>query len=215
METNTMTLIAATGWRLIQLVLDRSYSMHSIKTQTEQGARVFLADQRNVPGRTTVSLTQFDHEVEPLFTNRDLSQVPAITLKPCGQTALLDAMGQTITRARHFVRGLPKPYRPDEIITVVLTDGLENASRTFNQDTVHDMIGELQSKKRVWKFVLLGANDAVHTLAHNLGIDSDTAIQYDHDLSEAALSSAGQMIARGSRTGHYGFTDEERRQTRH
>ncbi|WP_327581637.1 hypothetical protein OHA25_37445 [Nonomuraea sp. NBC_00507] len=69
-----MTSIAPTErWRLIQLLLDRSYSMHSIKTQTEQGARAFLVEQRNVPGRTTVSLTQFDHEVEPLFTNRDLS----------------------------------------------------------------------------------------------------------------------------------------------
>lgn len=124
-------------------------------------------------------------------------------------------MGQTITQARHFVRGLPKPYRPDEIITVMLTDGLENASRTFNQRTVRELISELQGKKRLWKFVLLGANNAIHALAEHLGIDSDTAIQYDHDLSEAALTSAGQMIARGTETGTYGFTDEERTKTRH
>ncbi|PZG08922.1 vWA domain-containing protein [Nonomuraea aridisoli] len=203
------------GWRHIELVIDRSLSMHSIKTATEQGVRAFLAEQHRTVGRTTVSLTQFDDEVELVYAHCDLAKVPEFTLTPHGNTALLDAIGHTITRTRRFVRGRPKTDRPDEIITVILTDGYENASQAFDLPSVRELISEQRGKRRVWTFVLLGANEAVHTLARRLGIDAGTAIQYDHDLSEAALSTAGQMVSRAGETGTYGFTDDERRTTRH
>ncbi|MEV0237830.1 vWA domain-containing protein [Nonomuraea sp. NPDC050786] len=211
-----MTSITPTErWRHIELVLDRSSSMHPIKAQTEAGVRAFLAEQRQVGGRTTVSLTLFNHSVELQLANCDLGQVPEITLEPRGRTALLDAIGETIARARRFVRGRSRAERPDEIIVVILTDGHENASVSFTHDMVREMIAEQRSKKRSWQFVLLGADEAVHALARILGIDADAAIQYDHDLSEGVLSAAGRMIRRGTESGRYGFTDQERRVTRH
>ncbi|HEX4815362.1 MAG TPA: vWA domain-containing protein [Nonomuraea sp.] len=202
-------------WRHIELILDRSISMHAIKDQTEDGIRAFLSDQRQVDGRTTVSLTQFDDEPELVFANCDLANVPEIRLEPRGNTAMLDAIGQTITRTRRFVRGRPKPRRPDEIIIVILTDGHENASHAFDSPTVRAMIGELRGKKRSWQFVFMGATTGVEAFAWRLGIAPSSVVRFDHDLSEAALTAASHMIRRGSESGLYRFTDEERRATRH
>jgi Mg-chelatase subunit ChlD len=210
-----LTSITPAGWRHIELLVDRSASMHPIKAATERGLRAFLTEQSHTDGRVTVTLTQFDHETELLFANRELTQVPEFTLTPRGDTALLDAIGNTIDQARRFVRSMPRAYRPEEIITVVLTDGEENASQVFNEDSLRARIEEQRNKKRPWRFVLLGPDETVHALARRIGIDAETAIQYDHDLSEAVLASAGQMVSRGSQSGHYGFTEAERRATRH
>ncbi|MEV5554962.1 vWA domain-containing protein [Nonomuraea wenchangensis] len=202
-------------WRHIELVIDRSDSMSAIRTQTEAGVHAFLAEQRQVPGRTTVSLTMFAHDVELMFANHELAQVPEIRLAPRGQTALLDAIGQTLTQARRFVRGRPRPERPDEIIVVVVTDGYDNASRRFTSDEVRALIHHLHGKKRTWQVVLVGATAGVELLAESLGVPVSAAIRYDHALSETALTVAGQMLRRASETGRLGFTEDERAATRH
>lgn len=46
----------------VEFVLDRSGSMHSIKTDIEGGFDAFIADQTTQPGRCTASLAQFDNE---------------------------------------------------------------------------------------------------------------------------------------------------------
>ncbi|MEU6719759.1 vWA domain-containing protein [Nonomuraea sp. NPDC046802] len=214
-KESTLTSIALSGWRHIELVVDRSASMVPIKAATERGLRAFLAEQSHSDGLITVSLTQFDHEVELLYANCKLTQVPDFTLTPRGDTALLDAIGHTIARTRRFVRSVPKAYRPEEIITVVLTDGQENDSRAFDESSVRALIDEQRSKKRPWRFILLGADETIHALARRLSIDAQTVIQYDHDRSEAVLASASQMISRATRSGDYSFTEAERTATRH
>ncbi|MFF8346230.1 hypothetical protein ACF049_07745 [Cellulosimicrobium funkei] len=47
----------------LAMLLDRSGSMQSIKQATEQGFDLFLAEQREAPGRCTVTLAQFDYEL--------------------------------------------------------------------------------------------------------------------------------------------------------
>lgn len=210
-----MTDDPAARWRHIEIVLDRSGSMHPIAAQTEAGLRGFLEAQAEVPGRTTVSLYQFDHVGELVFSNVELADVPDVRLQPRGATALFDAIGDTIERARNLVLALPKPERPDEIITVILTDGAENSSHRYDAPRLRASIENLQAKKRKWVFVLLGAGFYVTRLASMLGIPQETTIHYDHDLSETALSTAGEMVRRGSRSGLYGFTDEDRTATRH
>ncbi|WP_188197370.1 hypothetical protein [Nonomuraea sp. SYSU D8015] len=45
--------------------------------------------------------------------------MPPIQLRPRSATALYDAIGDTIERARSQVLALPKWQHPDEIITVM------------------------------------------------------------------------------------------------
>ncbi|WP_188197372.1 hypothetical protein [Nonomuraea sp. SYSU D8015] len=99
--------------------------------------------------------------------------------------------------------------------TVILSDGMDNASQRYSPERLRPWIESLQAKKRKWVFVLLGAGSYVTKVADTLGIRQETTIHYDHDLSQAALSTAGEMVDRGSRTGRYGFTDQDRTATRH
>ena len=63
---------------------------------------------------------------------------------------------------------------------VITTDGMENASRRYDSETVKKMI-ERQKEKYGWEFLFLGANiDAVETAKH-FGIGADRAVNYHSD----------------------------------
>lgn len=148
----------------ITVVLDRSGSMASVRTDTIGGFNTFVSAQRGEPGRCLLSLVQFDDEYEPLYTGTDIQAVPLLSLDtfvPRGMTALLDAIGRTIIATGKRLKALPEAQRPDKVIFVIQTDGQENASREFTQPKIAEMIAH-QKAKYQWDFVFLGANqDAI------------------------------------------------------
>ena len=63
---------------------------------------------------------------------------------------------------------------------VIITDGMENASRFYRSERVKQMI-ERQKERYGWEFLFLGANiDAVET-AGRFGIGADRAVNYHSD----------------------------------
>lgn len=198
--------------RLIAVVLDRSGSMQSVKADTEGGLRAFLAEQADAPGDTTVSLYQFDTEYEPVYENKALADVPEFMLAPRGGTALLDAVGRTISGVGAQLVALPEDERPGEVIVVILTDGEENSSREFTGTTVKKMINEQQDVYG-WKFVFLGADQDAFAAAGGMGIRAATTLSYASANTTDSMTKAGRMVARGTASGLYAFTDDERDQT--
>ena len=94
--------------------------------------------------------------------------------------ALLDAIGGAI----HHIGNIHKYAReedvPEHTLFVITTDGMENASRRYDSETVKKMI-EWQKAKYGWEFLFLGANiDAVET-ASRFGIGADRAVNYHSD----------------------------------
>jgi hypothetical protein len=97
-----------------------------------------------------------------------------------GCTALLDALGDAI---RHIVQ-IHRYARPEDVPArttfVIMTDGMENASRRYNSAEVKRMI-EHEKEKYGWEFLFLAANiDAVET-AGRMGIRADRAVNYNAD----------------------------------
>ena len=84
----------------IYLLLDRSGSMQSIKTDTEGGFAAFVEEQKRTPGECRVTLAQFDNHYDVVYADRPIADVPALDLQPRGSTALLDAMGKLDHRRR-------------------------------------------------------------------------------------------------------------------
>jgi hypothetical protein len=195
--------------RLIVVVLDRSGSMQSVKTDTEGGLRAFLDAQKEAPGETLVTLRQFDHKHDTVFENVPLGDVPAFELVPRGMTALHDAVGSTINAVGEHLASMDEGDRPGEVIVVILTDGQENASQEFTSNQVKQMITEQQDKWN-WVFVFLGADQDAVAAGGRLGVRAETAMAYGSAHTSEAMTSAGRAVARGSRTGDYGFTDDER-----
>jgi len=198
--------------RLITVLLDRSGSMHAVKADTEGGLRAFLEEQRNAPGRTLVTLRQFDSVHETVFSAVPLEEVPEFELRPRGTTALLDAIGSTLASVDEYLAGQPEQDRPGEVVVVILTDGYENSSKEWTLPAVKDAI--TQRRKAGWQILFLGADqDAIH-VATQMGITADTALSYSSDRTLDSLTLAGQAVARGTRTGDYSFTDAERTQAK-
>ena len=82
---------------LIAVLLDRSGSMSSIKTDTEGGFAAFIDKQRGLDRDVRVTLAQFDTEYDVVYTERALAEVPPLVLDPRGATALYDAVGRLVS----------------------------------------------------------------------------------------------------------------------
>lgn len=199
----------------VQLVLDRSGSIRKILSDMQGGLQTFIEDQKKVPGRCTLRISQFDNEYEVVHGSRPISEVEVPSIHPRGWTALLDAWGRALTEFGEELAALPEDQRPSKVIFVVMTDGLENASKEWTYDQVHAATTE-QREKWGWEFLFLGANmDAVKEGA-KLGVPSANSITYDTD-SKGVASSYGAVSASVTRTrggGSGGFTQAEREAAR-
>ena len=171
-------------------ILDRSGSMAGLEADTIGGYNAMLEKQRAVPGEARVTTVLFDNQYELLHDRIDLRAVAPITEKEYfvrGSTALLDAVGSTIEKIGNAQKRTAKPYRADKVIFIIITDGMENASHTFDYTKVKAMV-ECQKQEFGWEFIFLGANiDAVETAGH-FGIDADRAVNYHSDSEGTALN---------------------------
>ena len=116
---------------LIAVLLDRSGSMSSIKTDTEGGFAAFIDQQRGLNRDVRVTLAQFDTEYDVVYADRPLADVPPLALEPRGATALYDAIGRLVSDVGAELAAQPEEERPGAVIVVVLTDGHENSSREW------------------------------------------------------------------------------------
>lgn len=164
-------------------ILDRSGSMRGLETDTIGGFNAMLDKQRQEDGEANITTVLFDNEYQKLHDRFPLKQVSDITSRDYyvrGCTALLDAMGRTIHEMALIQKHLPDSEKAEKVIFVIITDGLENASREYSRARVRDMI-EHEKEKYGWEFMFLGANmDAVKE-AGSLGISADRSVTFEND----------------------------------
>lgn len=166
----------------IEFVLDRSGSMASIKGDIEGGFDTFVGGQRSQPGRCTVSLAQFDDHYEVVYTDLPVADVPALALQPRGSTAMLDAIGRSMTTLGQRLAALPEDARPGTVIVAIVTDGMENASREWTRPAIKALI-EQQSRDYSWQFLYLGADQDAVEVGTGMGIPADRALTYSRGSS--------------------------------
>lgn len=152
----------------IAYVLDRSGSMQPMQEAAVSAFNDFLAVQLDVPGDANLTLVQFDDAYEIHVAGLPLQEVPqltAATYEPRGSTALLDAIGKTITDLDRRLGDQPEQTRPGKVIVAIFTDGHENASREFTASQISDLIRS-HRESQGWEFLFLAANqDAIATAA--------------------------------------------------
>lgn len=182
----------------ISVVLDRSGSMESVRTDTIGGFNAFLKTQKEAPGEATLTLAQFDDQYEIVHNGKNIQDVPNLTAEtfvPRGMTALLDAIGRTVNATGARLSALTEDQRPGKVIFVILTDGQENKSSEFTKEKINEMIKH-QKEAYQWDFVFLGANqDAIHA-GTSLGINAGNAMTYAANVkgTEAAFASLGATM---------------------
>jgi hypothetical protein len=162
------------GSILINFVLDKSGSMDAVRAATIDGFNEFLKVQRNHGGRAALTLTMFDTEFYEVCRGVPLREVPemdAANYRPSGCTALYDAVARSIRIADDYLGKVKR--RPEQVLFVIMIDGLENASREFTQRQVFEMIQDRE--QRGYEFVYLGANQDAYAEAQTVGVTSDKA----------------------------------------
>lgn len=171
----------------IIIIQDRSGSMQSIKKDSEGGINSFLEGQKEVPGECYVTMVQFDNQYDELYQTRPLNMVENYTLEPRGMTALLDAIGTTVTNVGNRFAALPEDQRPGKVAVIINTDGFENASRKFNKHQINDMISRQRDVYK-WEFIFLGANQDAIATGQDLGISRANSMTYSPTAGGVAAS---------------------------
>lgn len=177
-------------------ILDRSGSMRGLESDTVGGYNALLDKQRKEDGEAIVTTVLFDDGYELLHDRIPLTGIADITTKEYyvrGCTALLDAVGRTITKVENAQAHTLESQRPEKTLFVITTDGLENASKEFRLDAVKAMIDRCREKG--WEFLFLGANmDAVKT-AGAMGIAPERSVNYHADAAGTAATFASVACA--------------------
>jgi hypothetical protein len=118
----------------VTLILDETGSMQSCKGAAIAGVNEYLKTLRQMSEPVCFTLTLFNSgKLEVRHGNVPVSQVADLTeqtYQPSQSTPLYDAIGLTLTAAGHEAQPGSKK------LCVILTDGLENASREYTRDGI-------------------------------------------------------------------------------
>ena len=170
-------------------ILDRSGSMSGMESDTIGGFNSMIEKQKQLKGDCYVTTILFNSAVDLIHDRCSLAEIAPMTGQDYfvgGSTALLDAVGSAI----HHVSQIHKYVRttdvPEMTTFVIMTDGMENASRKYTYNQVKQMIK--QKKEIGWEFLFLAADiDAVETAGH-IGIDPNRAVDYLKDSKGTELA---------------------------
>lgn len=160
----------------VLLIVDKSGSMMDIKDDAEGGIASFLDEQRNLRNANdekidvTLSLADFNHDFNWWVRNISLDKVSRYVLRPSGTTALLDAIGRGISEDVDY-RGLSSVPTSGRTVCVIVTDGVENASREWTDAGVKKLIKE-QRENHGWEFVFLAKDIETIEMGRNIGLQT-------------------------------------------
>lgn len=213
----------------VTILLDRSGSMETIKSATEEGLNGFITEQRKLPGKCLLSAVLFDSYVvspsrpyfvdsssiafapptEWLFEAVPIKDAKGIRLNPRGSTPLFDAVGDVIERTGKRLAASCEGCRPDRVVIAIVTDGQENASIKYNLAQIKQMIEHQQSVHK-WDFVFLGANINAMEVGTSIGIYAVNTMTYDANYAgtQVAYKSLSASISNTRSGGSAALVDD-------
>jgi len=155
------------------VILDASGSMESIYNQALTGVNETLATIRNAQAEhpelkqyvTLASFSAGKHFLNRIYSAIPIAEARNITkedypLLDC--TALYDAMGTCISELQQ------KVTHDDRVLVTIITDGYENASRTWTGGQIKSLVKELRTMG--WTFTYIGADQDVESVAREIGV---------------------------------------------
>lgn len=142
----------------VVMLIDASGSMHGKEHVVEAGYRHFLDEQlMSVRGAANLTVYTFSDadEIEEKYSG-NLFESPAKLDygSTFGQTAIMDALGESITNLEERLSRTLGHAEDSRVIVVLITDGEENASEKWNSSDIEELVKKKQ--RHQWKFVFIG-----------------------------------------------------------
>lgn len=178
------------GLTEIVFIMDRSGSMSGLESDTIGSFNSIINKEKEETSEALVSTVLFDDYTDVLYDRVDIQKMEPMTEKQYytrGCTALLDAIGGAIHHIGNVHKYARDEDRPEKTLFVIITDGLENASKMYSIREVNEMIRRQQDKYG-WEFLFLGANMDAVSVARSYGIREGRAATYNCDEVGIALS---------------------------
>ena len=145
------------------LLLDRSGSMRTMWDETIGSINGYVSKLNKTD---KVHLAVFDsvsHDVIRDVKVKNWVDVTNQEVFPRGGTPLYDSCGKIMTVAEEA--------KSKKTVLVVLTDGYENSSKEYTQDSIKAKVKSFET--RGWEVVFLGANfDSVESVSGSVGVAS-------------------------------------------
>ena len=186
------------GLTELVFILDRSGSMAGLESDTIGGFNGMIQKQKKQKGKANVTTVLFDDRYDLIHDRFSLKTIRPMTEKEYyvrGCTALLDAVGKTIHKMANIQKHLPEKKRAEKVIFVIITDGMENASREYGYKEVKAMI-EKEKETYGWEFLFLGANIDAVAEAGRMGIHADRSVTFQNDSQGIAVNYQAVEIGR-------------------
>jgi len=188
-ETNREIDMSQENGTEIVVIMDRSGSMSRIQQDMEGGLNNFVEEQRDLNvGECNFTLVQFDSQYERVLDSVQIADVAPIRLRPRGSTALLDAVGKTLT-------SLLQRKPEGKVVVLIVTDGHENASREWTRGAVTPLVKACEAMG--WEIVFLGANIDSFAEARRIGVTRGKAANYD-PTARSVRSAFGTLSGKAS-----------------
>lgn len=187
----------------IVMILDKSGSMESMRSDVIGGFNTFLDEQKQEGDNAELTMIQFDTRYDVKYVCKPLSEVQPLTpadYVPGGSTALLDAVGRAINEVGADLARRAEAERPNKVFVGIFTDGQENSSKEFNKAQIKEMI-EHQQTKYSWVFQFFGTGIDAFDEARQLGIDADNVSSHKQYDIHGTYSTASKSIREYRRTG--------------
>jgi len=199
--------LAHLGATNIVMILDRSGSMSGTESDVIGGFNSFVANCRNAGvADCRVTYVRFDSEIESVFTKAlaDVPEMNSTLYAPRGSTALLDAVGQSVSAI------VSDP--DDRYIVITFTDGYENQSKEWTSAKVAALIKEREALGN-WTFAFFGAEIDAWGEAGDMGYGAGNTRAHQKAKTADLMAATGrvasvQMNLRRRTSEHYAETAE-------
>ena len=179
----------------LSFVLDETGSMEVLRKDTIGSFNTFVEEQKKLDADVSFSLvlfslTSIENTYRLVHESVPLSEVEPLTMetyRPRGTTPLLDAIGSTIDGLGARLAKISEQDRPDQVIVVILTDGLENASKEYTIDQVKEKVAHQRDVYK-WEFVFMGCGIDAFDVAGGMNISA--AYTSSHEATAKGVTEA-------------------------
>lgn len=185
----------------ILVILDASGSMEGEALEAASGLNAFISDQAKLPGECVVTLVQFNaldsyHVIFNRVLAKDAPKIGPDNYRCVSMTPMHECVCQSIDKLGEALSKMAESDRPEKVVVVIITDGLENASKA--EYTVAEVNRRIIHQEQIysWQFIFLGKNIRSAEEGAKIGVKVGTTTDFKNLRVACAMTSAKLMAFR-------------------